>query len=197
MCRLMTDLHSHFVAMETAALTRRINNNKNVRCRFVLILIKETSLYQYYQIVHVCFRSMWTKKTQKTADLRKITSFPSMPRRKACLWCHNKYIYGYREEFLPPLLHCNNRGRGRTGGKEKAFSLSLSVHLQHFDTEPPKKKTPTRVKARRQARLKENQPNRTEPAPLRKKGIKPAQMSADFSPSQAVDEGFLQDDKTF
>ena len=29
MCRLMTDLHSHFVAMETAALTRHINNNNN------------------------------------------------------------------------------------------------------------------------------------------------------------------------
>lgn len=165
MCRLMTDLHSHFVAMETAALTRRINNNKNVRCWFVLILIKETSLYQYYQIVHVCFRSMWTKKTQKTADLRKITSFPSMPRRKACLWCHNKYIYGYREEFLPPLLHCNNRGRGRTGGKEKAFSLSLSVHLQHFDTEPPKKKPdPRQSEKTSEVERKPAEPNRTRPA---------------------------------
>lgn len=165
MCRLMTDLHSHFVAMETAALTRRINNDKNVRCRFVLILIKETSLYQYYQIVHVCFCSMWTKKTQKTADLRKITSFPSMPRRKACLWCHNKYIYGYREEFLPPLLHCNNRGRGRTGGKEKAFSLSLSVHLQHFDTEPPKKKT--RPASKREDKRGWKKTSRTEPNPPR------------------------------
>lgn len=115
------------------------------------------------------------------------TSLPSMLRGRTCLWRHVGYIYSYREEFLPPLLHCNKRGRGGWGRRLLPTALAAIWHL--FGEEVTQN-IPHYFNAWR----RRCEPSPTEPAPLRE-GIERHRCQR-ISPSQTP-QGLRREDKTF
>lgn len=94
------------------------HNNNTTRCKSVKLMLNTMCIKMLPNPARLFLNNM-NKEAKK-----RITSFPSMPRCRACLWCHNKYIYSYGEELYPPLLHCNKRRRGETEPGRKASSAS-------------------------------------------------------------------------
>lgn len=144
MLRLMAEVLIHFVAMGRSIWQDTLMLKS--------CTVKQAGLVMCHYYVWYTSLLVSAQYEQRSKEKKTITSFPSMPRRRVCAWCHNKYIYGYWEEFLPPLLHCINRDE--TWRKASSFRKRCNIVT-------PNEPDQTLGKTAKWA-------PRTEPAPVRK-----------------------------